>query len=180
MFIYNSTVLILSVICLSACGDGGSEGASSSSSETESTSYVDGKISPSSSYGQSLLDLLESGGNPSIVPESYYIEYEKTADVIVPDEFLLGGGVDIALSVYTATEGYLSVCSEYSSRADGGYDIEFDSCSLRQRVVGSEIFDFTIGADIDSLIAAVYFFDGSATIHSFWYSDEGVNVFDVR
>lgn len=180
MYINKSILIVLSVVFLSACGDGGgSDDSSNAGNNPGSSNSIDSEVYVDE-YGQSILDSLESGDSPSIVPEAFYVQYEKTADVIVPNQFLLDGGVDIELSVYTATEGYLSVCSEYSSRGDGSYDIEFDSCSLRQRVVGSEKIDFTVGADVDSLIAAVYFFDGSATIHSFWYSKEGVNVFDVR
>lgn len=112
-------------------------------------------------------DLIDSDAVDEPLPE-----YEKTADVIVPENFKLAQVQDVMFSVTLPSEGYVSVCRDYEQRQDLSYAIDFDSCIHRQRVDDELTMPLSVSADIENMIAVVYFFDGSQPSYTIWQSGE--------
>lgn len=101
-----------------------------------------------------------------------YPQYEKTSDILVPDNFTLSQNTLIDLYINAPNQGYLSVCQNYAEKPDGSYSIDTKTCIISRRVEGEFAKKITVGPDVTKLIAAIHYFNGSPTSYGFWFSNK--------
>lgn len=108
----------------------------------------------------------DSGGTTATNTGGSDAKVTSTADIVTTPQFDFAASrnVDIKFDVPEArtTEGMLSVCSKYSDKGDGTFDIDYNSCTVQATLVnGVYNAKMELTNDVDSVVGVVWFADSS-------------------
>jgi hypothetical protein len=91
---------------------------------------------------------------------------QSSHEIVVPNGFALNSERSFNLKISRSEDdyqaAYLSLCSDYQQRSDGGYSINYNSCLLRTSLsdINYEAV-ITVTNDTKGLVAALWFMDGT-------------------
>jgi len=148
---------IMSVAILSACG--GAEDEPSIGAALSATGGVGG--------APIAVDVVDTENLVDNVLRLEEIEVEDTKSLIVSDDFAFDTAqhIDIDFDLESARDvpASVSVCTDYTQAGDG-YDIDYDSCTVRGSMVdGVFSHQMEVTNAFSDVIAVVWFMDGDSS-----------------
>lgn len=159
----NLLLILFTLLLFTACGGGGGDSSTPAASEEPVLQTQPEPVSeePAESITLSRTSALKTVTGSNVIVS----DAESSNDIVVPAGFDLKTEQTFNLAVNhpnTGADAYLSVCTDYETRADGSFNIDYDTCVIRTSLE-FDTFDAEIAVtnDVEQLVAALWFLDTS-------------------
>ncbi|KKD60125.1 hypothetical protein RN22_12435 [Grimontia sp. AD028] len=160
---------------LTACGGGGggdtAPSGSGSTSSTDSSTTGSDTTSSGTSNTTPLGMMTDTSGADVTIPPTVLSSATNMSEMVVPADFSYDSvdsqSVDIDISSYTTSKGYISIYGGFTQNDDGSYSADYNSRITSADVEnGLASLTYPLADSQYYMLAEVFFYDGTTPIQT--------------
>ncbi|WP_281543711.1 hypothetical protein [Grimontia sp. SpTr1] len=156
---------------LTACGGGGGGGETTSSGPTGTDSGTASTSDTATTSTTPLGMMTDTSGADVTIPPTVLSSATDMSEMVVPADFSYDAvdsqSVDIDISSYTTSKGYISIYGGFTQNDDGSYSADYNSRITSADVEnGLASLTYPLADSQYYMLAEVFFYDGTTPIQT--------------